>query len=30
LGGGNNMPAFGGNISPQDLQDVLTFLQLLK
>jgi len=30
LGGGHNMPAFGGNISPQDLQDVLTFLQLLK
>jgi ubiquinol-cytochrome c reductase cytochrome b subunit len=30
LGGGNNMPAYGGNISPQDLQNVLTFLQLLK
>jgi ubiquinol-cytochrome c reductase cytochrome b subunit len=30
LGGGNNMPAFGGNIDPHDLDDLLTFLEGLK
>ncbi|MGN6813703.1 MAG: cytochrome b N-terminal domain-containing protein [Thermomicrobiales bacterium] len=30
LGGGNNMPAYGGNIDTNDLNDLLDFLQGLK